>query len=158
GLEFLHEPRPDLLRRDPRGNRQLALSRAGTALFPNRHRETLAEGVETGLVQRDADGHRVTAPACQVLGAGPQHLNEIDAVDAATRTLGEFPLVAEDHAGAVVLARHPARNDADHARMPRLPVQHDSGGVRVVLFDHRLGLLRDLALDVLPLAVEGVEL
>ena len=50
-----------------------------------------------------------------------------------------------------------ARDNADHAGMPILAIDHQSRSVALGFLDHTLGFERHLTLNLLAFAVEGVE-
>ena len=100
----------------------------------------------------------MTSPARKALGTGAQDVHQVYPVHASPRSLCHVALVAEHDARPVVAPGHPARHDAHHAGVPCLAEKHDPRVAGIQLLDHLLRLLGDLALDVLALAVERVQL
>ena len=157
-LQLAQQLLGDLGAVDPASERKARLHRATVVGGEDRGVEFCAKLIEPHLLHRDADGHRVPTPALKALLAGGERLNQIETHDAAAGAFGELALVAEHDGGAMVFARDAAGDDADDARVPALVEEHEAVRREVAFLDLRLGLLGDLALDVLPLAVERLEL
>src|SRR4051812_34878901 len=100
----------------------------------------------------------MTAPTRELLRAGTKHFDEIDAIDTAAGAFRHVAFVAENDARSIVFSRDATGHDPDDARVPILREEHDARMRRVLGFDQPLRFLRDRTLDLLPLAVEDVEL
>src|SRR5439155_15735455 len=96
----------------------------------------------------------------QQIAALSQSLREIEPRDASAGPPPVLAIPAYDDCWPVKLLEHPCRHDAHDANMPgRLPFNDHKIGLRLEFRLHRPNnLLENGALELLPLAVTGVEL
>ena len=121
--------------------------------------ERLAERLDAVAGDGQAGRGAVAAVAQQLVGAGGEAGEEVEARD---RAAGARALVAveRDQDGRAVVALGDAGgDDPDHARVPALGGEHVRGRAgRALLGQQRLGLEADARLDVAALGVDRVEL
>ena len=121
--------------------------------------ERLAERVDAVAGDGQAGGGAVAAVAEQLVGAGGEAGEEVEARD---RAAGAGALVAverDQDRRAVVALGDAGGDDPDHARVPALGGEHVRGRAgRALLGQQRLGLEADAGLDVAALGVDRVEL
>ena len=100
----------------------------------------------------------MSPPTGQEIGALAECFHQIETVDAPTGALGQSVFLPQNDARPVILAGHPARHNAYHPGMPVLAEQHDAMGIHVLFLHHPFRDLGNGALDLLPFAVEPVQL
>ena len=98
----------------------------------------------------------MAAEALEILRAGAQGVIQVEAAEAAARALAALAVAADHDRRQVELLAQARGGDADHALVPRVARKHERHPRRVAARDGR-GLLPDLLLELLPLAVELAE-
>ena len=118
--------------------------------------ERAAEAVDILAPDRQPGRQRVAAEALEILRAGAQGVVQVEAAEAAARALAAIAVAADHDRRQVELLAQARGGDADHALVPRVACEHERHPRRVAARDGR-GLLPDLLLERLPLAVELAE-
>ena len=118
--------------------------------------ERAAEAVDILAPDRQPGRQRVAAKALEILRAGAQGVVQVEAAEAAARALAALAVAADHDRRQVELLAQARGGDADHALVPRVACEHERHPRRVAARDGR-GLLPDLLLERLPLAVELAE-
>ena len=158
GIQLVKQGVINLLGAYPGGNRQGLFQQAVLRVPFDGLDKHLAKVIQ--LVLRDGNAHRhgMTAPALQIPAAGCQHLHQTEPFKAASGSLGQLSLIAENNAGAIIFPGNAPGDNTDDSGMPVFAVEHNPGIVPVVFLDHVFRLSRHLALDILPLAVKSIKL
>ena len=118
--------------------------------------ERAAEAVDVFPPDGQPGRQRVAAEALEILRAGAQGVIQVEAAEAAARALAALAVAADHDRRQVELLTQARGGDADHALMPRVACEHERCARRIAARDGR-GLLPDLLLELLPLAVELAE-
>ena len=118
--------------------------------------ERAAEAVDILAPDRQPGRQRVAAEALEILRAGAQGVVQVEAAEAAARALAALAVAADHDRRQVKFLAQARGGDADHALVPRVAREHERHPRRVAARDGR-GLLPDLLLERLPLAVELAE-
>ncbi len=161
-VELLGELLPEALAADDRVDRLAAHPGRRRQGRRDRVRERLPERLDAAGLDLEPRGGPVAAVAAQVLGAGVERAEQVEARHAARRAPSAAVRVEsdQDHR-AVVALDHPRGDDPDHARVPALAREHQPGRLAESLRElgaGALGARQHLALDFATLAVDAVEL